>query len=496
MRVSLSLALFVLTPAIAYADADGDFYTVNGGDCDDSDASVSPGTLEVCDGIDNDCDGAIDEIGATPVQCNSFPSLQAPADSSASGAFMVHVESFVDSVDFTGIPIFSNTGVGLSSPGGPETQVHSILVRNWQGDQVSGAIDADFVMTFPAEVTILGWVAQFAGGTPYVRDLDTTFSTTGGDLSIPGFGTNMELNGAGSDAAFVVFDQAEFDSLAGAGGADEARLLVSYDPVALTTGLSFTVAVNGTLQNVIHCDSQLPGATPFVVDLATIDPDLVDADTDGFTACSGDCDDGLFFVNPSRPEFCDAIDNNCDGTNNEGFDADGDGYFDGAEPQCVTNFGAANVDCDDGDAAISPAAVEICTGGIDEDCDGDVDAADADCATGDDDDAAGDDDDDSAGDDDDDSAGDDDDSAGDDDDSAGDDDDATGDDDDSAGDDDDATGDDDDSADDDATSDDDDSVEPGSTGPDCGCEGSVAGGGTAGWAWIPLLMLGLRRRRS
>ena len=42
-------------------DADGDGYFVCDGDCDDSDASVNPGATEICDGLDNDCDGQIDE---------------------------------------------------------------------------------------------------------------------------------------------------------------------------------------------------------------------------------------------------------------------------------------------------------------------------------------------------------------------------------------------------------------------------------------------------
>ena len=31
------------------------------GDCDDTNADLSPGATEVCDEIDNDCDGDIDD---------------------------------------------------------------------------------------------------------------------------------------------------------------------------------------------------------------------------------------------------------------------------------------------------------------------------------------------------------------------------------------------------------------------------------------------------
>jgi hypothetical protein len=61
----------ILDNGLSY-DFDGDSYNsadscLNNTDCDDTSDVVFPGNQEVCDGLDNDCDGEIDDIG--PFEC-------------------------------------------------------------------------------------------------------------------------------------------------------------------------------------------------------------------------------------------------------------------------------------------------------------------------------------------------------------------------------------------------------------------------------------------
>ena len=62
-------------------DADGDSYfeidndCYGSEDCDDSDSNVNPGVLEQCDGIDNDCNGYIDEVDCSQLAQFEIESL-------------------------------------------------------------------------------------------------------------------------------------------------------------------------------------------------------------------------------------------------------------------------------------------------------------------------------------------------------------------------------------------------------------------------------------
>ena len=54
--------IFILKLGLtAVIDADGDGYSVAQGDCNDNNAAIHPGAIEVCNAVDDDCDGLIDE---------------------------------------------------------------------------------------------------------------------------------------------------------------------------------------------------------------------------------------------------------------------------------------------------------------------------------------------------------------------------------------------------------------------------------------------------
>ncbi len=125
-----------------------------------------------------------------------------------------------------------------------------------------------------------------------------------------------------------------------------------------------------------------------------------DRDRDGYEAWQldgADCDDDDPAVNPDQDEVCgNGVDDNCDGLVDDlglgestwYLDADADGVA-GSSPQvgCVVPVGALSelaggVDCDDGNAGVSPNAQEVWYDGVDQDCDGNDADADGDGVPG------------------------------------------------------------------------------------------------------------------
>jgi gliding motility-associated-like protein len=102
----------------------------------------------------------------------------------------------------------------------------------------------------------------------------------------------------------------------------------------------------------------------------------------GYVDDNTDCNDADSLIYPGAMEICNQLDDNCDGTVDEGvttiyyLDADGDGYGNATDSvfTCIqtTGYSANNDDCDDNNANTYPGVSET-DDNLDNDCDGDID---------------------------------------------------------------------------------------------------------------------------
>ncbi len=102
----------------------------------------------------------------------------------------------------------------------------------------------------------------------------------------------------------------------------------------------------------------------------------------GWVMLADDCNDACPTCYPAAEEICDALDNDCDGSIDEGLtvtiwrDADGDGFGNGPSRRDDCEIPAGYVengdDCNDASDVVNPDADEICDG-LDNDCNGSVD---------------------------------------------------------------------------------------------------------------------------
>jgi len=401
---------------VAYADEDGDGFPACE-DCDDTNEDANLDAVEVCDGVDNNCDGATDEDSAVDVLV-----WYADADEDGFGDLASTWAACEAPAGFVGDDSDCDDTVGSIFPGADEycDEVDNNCDGDIDEDSALDAIDWFADMDgdgFGDDEVIWAACAQpegyIAGGEAF--DCDDSVET--GAAAWPG--ADEVCDGADNDCDGEADEPDALDAAMWYADADGD----SFGDVAVT--LYACVEPDGYVADSTDCDDVAwevyPGADEVcdgidndcddeIDPAAALDASVwyVDADDDGFgssslevVACdvplgytnnADDCDDDPTTgvdVHPDADEYCDEVDNNCDGEIDEDgavdaltwfFDQDGDNWGDESvtaeaceEPEGYT---AEYGDCDDENIAASPERVEECDG-IDNDCDGDKDEGDA-----------------------------------------------------------------------------------------------------------------------
>ena len=288
-------------------DVDGDGFVASE-DCNDEDANINPSAQEVCNEIDDNCDG---QINNNPVD----------------GAV------YLADVDGDGF--------------GDDSSPHHLCAAE------------------------MGYVESSSGG-----DCNDTNATI-----YPG--ASERCNNIDDDCDSEIDDNPE-DGNFYYRDADQDGFGTEIDVLFLCTQPEGYVLDGG------DCDDSHDKAYPGVAYQDSSEDCMLDADGDGYGDAASvgsivagtDCDDAQENVFPGAIEYCNNIDDDCDELIDDAddnvsdqlvlyHDLDGDGYGDpnNSVLLCTATQGtvADASDCNDADAEIHPAAIEICDG-IDNDC--------------------------------------------------------------------------------------------------------------------------------
>ncbi len=320
--------------SVGYADADGDGFAACT-DCDDNDAAVNPDAVETCNDTDDDCNGLTDDDDPL-VTGGSTWYADADGDSYGGDQFTLEAceapDGYVDNADDC------DDLEPLTYPSASE-------VCDEEDNDCDGTVDEGVGFTWYADGDGDGYGDASSVATDC--DMPPGYSANGDDCNDNVASTNP--------AAFEVCDGVDND-----------------------------------------CDGTIDGSN--AINASTW---YADSDGDGYgnassatSACSApsghvadntDCNDSEPSIYPSADEYCDSIDNDCDGVTDEESavdastwyaDVDGDGYGSPSSTQVAcsqpSSYVSDNTDCDDSTTggSVHPGASETWYDGVDSDCDG------------------------------------------------------------------------------------------------------------------------------
>jgi hypothetical protein len=374
-----------------------------GGDCADGDATRHPNAVELCDGVDQNCNALIDDGVAGGM------TFHADADGDGYGSPTVTMTACVAPAGYVTTTGDCDDSNAAFHPGATEDDCGDSNDYNCDGSV--GTVDADGD-TYAACSDCDDSNAAINPGATEVCDADATDEDCDGnaddaDTAVTGgsdWYPDADGDGYGdADATAIAACEQPDDAVADHTDCDDAVAAVHPGAVEICDDADVDEDCSGA------ADGEDPNATGSSVWYADADGDTYGdtADT-GTTACdppegtvdnNDDCDDDATTgaaINPGAAEVCDAadVDEDCDATSDDDDssvtgqlqyypDADSDTYGDAAATPtsaCDPPGGLIldHTDCNDAAAAVHPGATEVCdAANVDEDCDTLADDADS-----------------------------------------------------------------------------------------------------------------------
>ena len=382
----------IVDGTVADVDADQDGYLASE-DCNDGDALINPGAVEVCDEIDNNCDGNIDEDVLSQYYLDSdedgFGDPAQSIESCQAAAGYVLNGNDCDDEDPNRYPsaIEICDDIDNNCDGNIDEDLGDMWYLDSDNDGFGDETQSQRACTQPQGYIIQGGDCDdstpdvFPGQEEICDEIDNNCDGNIDEVGNILWFADTDEDNYGDPNSFVSSCTQPEGYLSNSLDCNDADSSINPDTIELCNGQDNNC--NGILGDDAidallwyeDADFDGYGSNAATTYSCTQPP--------GYSDNDDDCDDTRFETSPARQEYCNGIDDDCDGdTDEESIDAtvfftdnDGDGFGDVHSPvnSCSITAGLStnSTDCNDdpaqGGATVYPYATEYCNE-IDDNC--------------------------------------------------------------------------------------------------------------------------------